>query len=707
MNSPVRREVVGSVCESSFQSVPSTPSLCRTGEKNGFLEKIATTTGHEITEPKSDKSMKSIVDSFVVNSTEVTEQNDGSRRDVLEFDLNKTPQQKPSKRKKKFMPKVVVEGKPKRKPRKPATQENVKSKETGSGKRKIAQTKNLKESTTKKPANVGDMSNKSPEVTLKSCRKALNFDLEKSGDVRQGDSESEIVQKNSGSNSFSEIRDATGGTSGNFLDSVTQIDRSNGLVATNQPLEASMGNQPDKLPRVLQENHTQILARDQEPGLLIGNQQYQFPVATHNTQFPMGNQQAWPQRKNQLIGFPFSNQQPRMTLRNQQPCLAMGNQQPMYLIGTPQPALVSGNQQLGGLQGNKRPICLNQQTCLPAGNRQYGSPADMHQLAMSTGGQQHGLLMKNQQPEFLLRNQQPGSSMRGQQLCVPLMNQQPGTPKGFTHLNQMVAACMSSPGLQRHSQSHIPATNLHVESVSRSLNGLAGTCQRSSTTEYSTLQQDIHQGNEYIPSHERSNGEFFDVCKKALSQNSYLPTPIMAKLEEARGSKRQYHRAMGQMQNHDLNLAGRWPSLQPIAQSQDVERQNSKTCAEYLDAAKKMKIQKVVQENLHGMPPEVIQIEDDPSDGARKDKNTASLINTASKAISCLVQKSADNEKFIVPETPARKGRAGRKKSVPPPAHASEIQLWQPTPPKTPSSRSKAKEKGRKSIPDSRKARGN
>ncbi|CAH8270034.1 unnamed protein product [Arabidopsis lyrata] len=707
LNSPIRREAVGSVCESSFQYVPSTPSLCRTGEKNGFLEQIVTTIGHEITEPKSDKSMQSIMDASAVNATEVTEQNDGSRQDVLEFDLNKTPQQKPSKRKKKFMPKVVVEGKPKRKPRKPATQEKVNSKETGSGKRKKAQKTNLKESATKKPAHVGDMSNKSPEVTLKSCRKALNFDLEKSGDARQGDSEFEIVQNNNGANSFSEIRDAIGGTNGSFLDSVTQIGQTNGLVATYQPHEVSMGNQPDKLSTEAK------LARDQQPDLLTRNQQCQFPVGTQNTQFPMGNQQAWLQMKNQLIGFPFGNQQPRMTIRNQQPCLAMGNQQPMYLIGTPRPALVSGNQQLGGLQGNKQPIFLNQQTCLPTGNQQYGSPTDMHQLVMSTGGQQHGLRMKNQQPGFLLRNQQPGSSMRGQQPCVRLMNQQPGTPKGFTHLNQMVGSCMSSPGLQPHSQSQVPSTNLYVESVSRSLNGTTGACHRSSAPEYGSLQQDIHQGNEYILSHERSNGEFFDVCKKVVSQNSSLPTPIMANLEEARGSKRQYHPAMGQMENHDLNLAGRWPSLQQIAQSQDVERHmaqsedverhNSRPCAKYLGAAKKMKIQKVVQENLHGMPPEVIEIEDDPTDGARKDK---SIIKTASKRISCSVQKSADNEKCIVPRTPAKRGRAGRKKSVPPSAHASEIQLWQPTTPKTPSSRSKAKEKGRKSIQASGKARG-
>ncbi|VVB13220.1 unnamed protein product [Arabis nemorensis] len=715
LNSPPRTEAVGSVCESSFQPVPSTPTLPRTGQENGFLEKI-TTTGREITEQKSDKSMQTILDPSVVNSTEITEQQDGSRQNDLGFDLNKTPQQKPSKRRKKFMPKVIVEGKPKRKPRKPATQENVKSKETGSGKRKKAQKTNLKESAAEKPANVEDMSNTIPEVTVKSCRKALNFDLEKSGDLRQGDSESEVVQNASGSNSVSETRDATGGTSGSCLDSVTQVDQTDGLVATKQPLDASMRNQPDELStgakesRVLQANHTRTVTRDQQPELLIGNQQCQFPLATQNTQFPVGNQQAWLQMKNQLHGFPFGNQQPRMTTRNQQPCLAMGNQQPMYLIGTQRPALANGNQQPRVLQGNKQPIYFNQQTqqaCLPAINQQSGSPTGMHQRVVSTGGQQHGLLnqqlgflLRNQQHEILMRNQQPGSSLRSQQPCVPLMNQRPGNLKGFTHLNPMVTACMSPPGVRPpHSQSQTPAANLHVESVSRGLIGTAGTCQRSKTPEYGSLQQDIRQGNGYIPFQGRSNGESFDVYKKSLSQNSSLPTPVLTKPVEARGSKRQYDRAMEQMQNHDLNPVGRWPLLQQISHIQDVERQN-------LEAAKKMKIQKGVQENLHGMPPEIIEIEDDPTDGARKDKNNASINETASNGILSVVQNSTDNEKCIVPKTPKRKGPAGRKKSVPPPAHASEIQIWEPPPGKTSSSRSKVKEKAKKSIHDSGKLRG-
>ncbi|CAH2074154.1 unnamed protein product [Thlaspi arvense] len=155
LNSPPRIEADGPIRESSFQPVPSTPSLCRTGQANGFLE--------------SDKRTQSFVDPPAVKPTEVAEQKDDSRKNDLGFDLNKTPTKKPSTNKKKYLPKVLKDDKPKRK------EEIVKSKETGSGKKKKAQKTNLKESATKN--NAGG----------KSCRKALSFDLDKTGDARQGD----------------------------------------------------------------------------------------------------------------------------------------------------------------------------------------------------------------------------------------------------------------------------------------------------------------------------------------------------------------------------------------------------------------------------------------------------------------------------------------------------------------------------------------
>ncbi|KAJ0267222.1 Demeter [Hirschfeldia incana] len=713
LNLPPTREEVGYICESSVPSVPSTPSLCRTGgQDNGFLEAITRNTGQK----PDNGGMQSVVASSVAHSTEVK---DGGRQNDLGFDLNQTPQQKPSKKKKKFMPKVFVKGKPIRKPRKPASQEAVKPKATGTGKRKKAQKTNLKESETNKPAIGGD--NTSLEITQKSCRKALAFDLEKTGDVGLDDSEPKIFENTSGSNSFTETRGVAGGTSGSCLH------QTNGLATANQPLEASTAA------RGLEVNHSRIPARDQQTGLFTGNQQRQFP---------MGNEQAWLQMRNQLCGFPVGNQQPR---------LALGSQQPMYLMGTPHSALASRNQQQGGPQRNNQPLFQNQQThqtclpagnqqygspsdmqqtclpggnrqygspsdmqqtCLPAGNRQYGSPSDMQQLAISSRGQQHGMLLDNlRRSQLLMRNQQLASPMRGQQPCVPLMNQQPGAPKGLTHSNQMVAGCMSSSGLRPHPQSQTPATNLYMGSVSRTSNGTPGTWQRSSIAEYGSLPQDFHQGKQCSPSQERSYAEYFDLRNKALSQNSSLPTP------EARGSKRQHDRAMGHMQNS----VAHWPLLQQIAQPQNVEGQNSSTSATHLDAAKKMKIQKAAQEKLHGVAPEVIDIEDDPTDGEIKNKSgvpkaVARKVHRGRKKavpppahaseISCLVQSSADNEKCIVPKTPARKGPRGRKKTIPPQPNASDIQVYKHTPAKEPSSRSKAKEKGMKSKQDSGKARG-
>ena len=90
-------------------------------------------------------------------------------------------------------------------------------------------------------------------------------------------------------------------------------------------------------------------------------------------------------------------------------------------------------------------------------------------------------------------------------------------------------------------------------------------------------------------------------------------------------------------------------SVQQICRSQAVVRQNSYKCAKHLDDAKKMQVQKAVQENLHGVSPEVIDVEGDPTDGARKDKNNAST------------NKIASNEKCYFPKTPTRKGYKGKK----------------------------------------------
>nr|KYP41976.1 Transcriptional activator DEMETER [Cajanus cajan] len=90
----------------------------------------------------------------------------------LGFDLNKTPEQKAPQRRK-HRPKVIVEGKPKRTP-KSATQK-TQNKEKPKKKRK-----NVPKTAATPQTDVIEESVDSTVATKKSCRKALNFDLEHS-----------------------------------------------------------------------------------------------------------------------------------------------------------------------------------------------------------------------------------------------------------------------------------------------------------------------------------------------------------------------------------------------------------------------------------------------------------------------------------------------------------------------------------------------
>lgn len=92
------------------------------------------------------------------------------------FDLNKTPEQK-APRRRKHRPKVIVEGKPKRTP-KPANQKKTGSKENPTQKRKYVR-KNIPKEAATPQADVVETLN-STTGTRRSCKKALNFDLEES-----------------------------------------------------------------------------------------------------------------------------------------------------------------------------------------------------------------------------------------------------------------------------------------------------------------------------------------------------------------------------------------------------------------------------------------------------------------------------------------------------------------------------------------------
>ncbi|XP_010543600.1 PREDICTED: transcriptional activator DEMETER isoform X2 [Tarenaya hassleriana] len=742
LNSPPRGEANGSFSAATFQSVPLTPNQANNIEngstngskflmddnfvqENGFLAKRVTAIEQGIIPQNSDRNIQNIEDFTVVDSTATDEQ----RQNEPVIDLNQTPQLKPPKRKK-YMPKVVKEKKPQKKMRKPATPANAKPKETGIGKRKQAQKTSLKESAIKEPDTVRETSNPSHEIPAKSCRRVLNFDMEKTGDVRQGDCEG-------GSNSVSEARVATRVTNASCMDSV-KINQNVGLLAQDQPVGVSTGNQPsgfskgrkldallptgEKQPELPSGNQpARLLARDerpeiligkQQPRFLIGRQQYQFPVATQQSQFPTGNQQPNFPMENRPLGSAVGMQRSFLPMENQQPRLLMGNQQLHLLVGNQQPAHLVGNQQSGYLAGNGQTRILNQQNhqaCLATANRPYELSIGRQQQGLPSG-QQPGLLVKNQQPERQMRNLQPGSSMRNQQPGLPVMNQHSGNLGGITsHLNKMAAAYMSSPGAQADgSRSQPPATNLHAEilkTISRSLSArTAGTCQRSSTTEYSSLEQNIHQESGYMKFQKRCNGEPLDICRKAAPQNIPPQAPsILSETFETRGSKREYDHAMGQMQNHDLKKT----LLQQIAQSEDLVRHNRHIGAALSESSKKMKIQKGFPANMHAMPREVTEVEDAPNDGSQQGIKNVSTNQTALKEKPFPIQSSANNEKcVIVPPTPPRKAPAVGNQLVAPLDHASQVQTLESAQAKKYSSSRKAKEKHKNSSQDSGKTRG-
>ncbi|XP_028768406.1 transcriptional activator DEMETER isoform X2 [Neltuma alba] len=107
------------------------------------------------------------------NNNEGSE-NDHRRGNGLDIDLNKTPEQKPPKRRK-HRPKVIVEGKPKRTPN-PETRKKRESKENPAQKRKYVRKKVPKEGATPQDDVIETLG--SVTATGKSCRRALNFDLE-------------------------------------------------------------------------------------------------------------------------------------------------------------------------------------------------------------------------------------------------------------------------------------------------------------------------------------------------------------------------------------------------------------------------------------------------------------------------------------------------------------------------------------------------
>lgn len=153
-----------------------------TSQERDKTKNLVEYTGHEATQQHHDELLQNIVDSSSnIVPTPYEEKKDSDKISDLGFDLNKTPQQKPPKRRK-HRPKVIVEGKQKR-GRKPAIPKITEPKENQPGKRKYVRKNVQKDST----AQVVDISEtREPTVPQKSCKRVLNFVLEKTEDESQG-----------------------------------------------------------------------------------------------------------------------------------------------------------------------------------------------------------------------------------------------------------------------------------------------------------------------------------------------------------------------------------------------------------------------------------------------------------------------------------------------------------------------------------------
>ncbi|XVE68636.1 hypothetical protein DITRI_Ditri09bG0084800 [Diplodiscus trichospermus] len=144
----------------TFQSMPAAPDQTRMENKQISIvatsaadessfheketqEKLFASNGNKVSQQNCELLQNIVDSSSAVISTPIEEKKDPERGSDQGIDLNKTPQQKPPKRRK-HRPKVIVEGKPKRTP-KPATAKNN-SNDNPSGKRKYVRKKGLTES---------------------------------------------------------------------------------------------------------------------------------------------------------------------------------------------------------------------------------------------------------------------------------------------------------------------------------------------------------------------------------------------------------------------------------------------------------------------------------------------------------------------------------------------------------------------------------
>jgi hypothetical protein len=162
------------------QLVPITPERDMRVQ-NKLVSKVQNEFDKRIDEERA-KDQSNKAESFGDVSTPFKENHNPDKGGSLVIDLNGTPQQKP--KRKKHLPKVVIEGKPKRTP-KPVTPKPTSSKENQAVERKNVGRKGIHISSPTPPTATPppqELTGESINQETQSCRRALNFDMEQSQD---------------------------------------------------------------------------------------------------------------------------------------------------------------------------------------------------------------------------------------------------------------------------------------------------------------------------------------------------------------------------------------------------------------------------------------------------------------------------------------------------------------------------------------------
>lgn len=172
----------------------------RSSKENDKQGNFFMSTGDVAIHKHGGELLQSIVESASAGiSTPYKENKDSDHESDRGIDLNQTPQQKPPK-KRKHRPKVIIEGKPKRTP-KLATPKNTEPKESRTGKRKYVRKNIQKESSSQLADGTSETTYHNAGIGAKSCRRVLDFDLEKTKDEKQGksvDQQDKMQQGNMG-----------------------------------------------------------------------------------------------------------------------------------------------------------------------------------------------------------------------------------------------------------------------------------------------------------------------------------------------------------------------------------------------------------------------------------------------------------------------------------------------------------------------------